>query len=724
MTLSATNNRVSYTGNDAVSIYAYTFRIISETDLLVTVKNLSSIETTLSLSTDYTVSGVGEFSGGDITLVNSGQPWLTAGGNLLSGFILVIRRIRPLTQLTDIRNQGDFFPEIHEDEFDSQIMIDQQQQDELDRSIKLSETTDPATFGTELPAAITQAASATKVIVVNSTFDGFDLGPTTTDIANAQSNASAAAASAAAAATSETNAATSEANAAATLASAFFRDTIYVDNTDSPITVSQSDNGKFYVCDTSSGAITFNLPQISTLTLPFNLAAKIGASGNVVTFNRAGTDTIDGNTTKSISSIETGFQLSADTDNTPDEWNALNFGIASEKQIITVGTNYTVQSSDEVIIIDPEGSSFTATLPSAVGLDGKEFIFKRIDETQIVVSSRTFVDGDVTVGTDTITATNHGFTNLHRVQFTTTGTLPTGLSLATNYYTIVVDTNNFKVASNRDNAAAGVAVDITAASGGGVHTVTPQTSTVTIEADGTETIDNFLNLPLNERNDYLHVIANNGNYRVLNSSISPTLQEFTSPVTAQPYTLPNGVKRLKITASAGGGGGAGGDTTAAVNGSNGTTTSVDFVNYILSLSGGVGGQGERGGNSITVSPPFTFEGRILQGSSPGQNAVSAADLGGGGGPGLGKGGRAGGNLENGFDGIRGGGGGGGGSNVGIAGGGGASGGHAVVEVIYPLFDSTHTITYTVGSGGAGGVGDTTVGGDGGDGFIIFEEFYQ
>lgn len=86
----------------------------------------------------------------------------------------------------------------------------------------------------------------------------------------------------------------------------------------------------------------------------------------------------------------------------------------------------------------------------------------------------TFVDGDVTVGTDTIAETAHGFVTGDVVQLSTTGTLPTGLSAATDYYVIRVDDNSLKLAASAKDAEEGNAVDITAAAGGGTHTATPQ----------------------------------------------------------------------------------------------------------------------------------------------------------------------------------------------------------------------------------------------------------
>jgi len=61
-----------------------------------------------------------------------------------------------------------------------------------------------------------------------------------------------------------------------------------------------------------------------------------------------------------------------------------------------------------------------------------------------------------------------------RVQLTTTGTLPTGISLLTNYYVIpvqIVNTLVIQLATSYQNALAGTAITITAA-GSGTHTVT------------------------------------------------------------------------------------------------------------------------------------------------------------------------------------------------------------------------------------------------------------
>jgi len=150
MTILSSTSRVPYVGNGSVSNYSFTFKIFSDDDLLVTVRHpTTGAETTLTLTTDYTVTILANGTG-SIDLVNNSQAWLT-GGNLTTSWVLVIRRVVDLIQDTDIRNQGAFYPEAHENAFDYLMMATQQLKDEIDRSFKVNETDDPLTL--TLPTA-------------------------------------------------------------------------------------------------------------------------------------------------------------------------------------------------------------------------------------------------------------------------------------------------------------------------------------------------------------------------------------------------------------------------------------------------------------------------------------------------------------------------------------------------------------------------------------------
>ena len=299
-TVSSTNSRMDYTGNGSVSTYSYTYRIFSNTDLLVTVRDTSDVETTLTLTTDYTVTGVGSGSGGNVVLVNASQAWLTAG-KLTTGYVLTIRRVRPLKQLTDIRNQGAFYPEIHEDAFDSLVMIAQQHQDEIDRSMKLPETIDPADFNTELPADL--AANPSTSIIVNATGDGFAAGPTASAISGAQASATAAAASASSASTSASSASTSAAAAAAALAGAtnFWggtvggtADAITLTPTPSISSYTTGATFTFLSTGTNTGAVTVAISGLTAKSIKAQSGAALTAgeitSGRVYTITYDGTN--------------------------------------------------------------------------------------------------------------------------------------------------------------------------------------------------------------------------------------------------------------------------------------------------------------------------------------------------------------------------------------------------------------------------------------------------
>jgi|CXWL01.1.fsa_nt_gi hypothetical protein len=180
MSLSSASRRNDYVGNGAASTYAYGFRITDETHLRVTVRNTDAEETTLTLNTHYTVTGVDAAAGGNVLLTAGGFAWLTAN-KLTTDYALAIRRIVPLKQETDVRNQGTYFPEIHEDAFDYLTFIDQQQQDEIDRSVKLPESVASAGFSTALPADV--AVNPGAAIIINDDGDGLALGDTATDVA-------------------------------------------------------------------------------------------------------------------------------------------------------------------------------------------------------------------------------------------------------------------------------------------------------------------------------------------------------------------------------------------------------------------------------------------------------------------------------------------------------------------------------------------------------------
>lgn len=81
----------------------------------------------------------------------------------------------------------------------------------------------------------------------------------------------------------------------------------------------------------------------------------------------------------------------------------------------------------------------------------------------------------VSTAADTFAIVGHGYYTGLKVQVSSTGTLPTGLSASTDYYIISVTSDTMRFATSLANALAGTYVDITAV-GSGNMTVSPQLS--------------------------------------------------------------------------------------------------------------------------------------------------------------------------------------------------------------------------------------------------------
>ena len=147
MTVSSTTTKSSHAGNGSLDTFAYAFKIFAEDDLVVIIRTDSTgAETTKTKTTHYTVTGVGNASGGNIVF--------TSGNIPASGETVVIKRNLTLTQATDYVANDPFPADSHEDALDRLTMIAQQQQEVFDRAVVLPETD---TADTTLPNSITRA---------------------------------------------------------------------------------------------------------------------------------------------------------------------------------------------------------------------------------------------------------------------------------------------------------------------------------------------------------------------------------------------------------------------------------------------------------------------------------------------------------------------------------------------------------------------------------------
>lgn len=144
MTITSTTARNDYSAIVFVGTYAYTFRILDEDDLEVIVRDAETgVETVKVRGLDYNVTGVGQDAGGNVVFTATGQPDTDDH--------ITIRRNPSFTQETDIRNQGRYFPDLHEDAFDAAAMRDQYLKGLYESALRLPVTVDPGDVSVYLP---------------------------------------------------------------------------------------------------------------------------------------------------------------------------------------------------------------------------------------------------------------------------------------------------------------------------------------------------------------------------------------------------------------------------------------------------------------------------------------------------------------------------------------------------------------------------------------------
>ncbi len=218
MTVETTTKKVTATGNGSATTFSFSPIVIyAATDLVVVTTVIATgVETTRTQGTGSTNWSIGLTTypaTGSITYPADTVTPLPATETI------TIKRVLPLEQSTDLENQGGYFPDVQEQQFDKLVMIDLQQQEEIDRSFKapLAETS----IGTIPQLADRKGylmgfnVSTGDPEVSSQTTATIEAGSTAAaaSAAAALVSENAAAASASAASTSETNAATSETNA-------------------------------------------------------------------------------------------------------------------------------------------------------------------------------------------------------------------------------------------------------------------------------------------------------------------------------------------------------------------------------------------------------------------------------------------------------------------------------------------------------------------------------
>lgn len=143
MTIASTTNKITYSGDGGTTEFAVPFRFLDQEDIVVTLTDADGTATVQTLTTEYTVSGAGEASGGTVTMVSA--PGATDS--------LTIKNDPPQTQETDYQENDAFPAESHETALDKLTLICQSLGEQIARSVLLPVSSEISGLTLPEPAA-------------------------------------------------------------------------------------------------------------------------------------------------------------------------------------------------------------------------------------------------------------------------------------------------------------------------------------------------------------------------------------------------------------------------------------------------------------------------------------------------------------------------------------------------------------------------------------------
>ena len=158
-----------------------------------------------------------------------------------------------------------------------------------------------------------------------------------------------------------------------------------------------------------------------------------------------------------------------------------------------------------------QGTETSTYTGSAIDLDscvGFAIVSVATDNTPVASN---FATTDVSTVNSAIVISSHGMETGLLVRFSTTNTLPAGLSLVTNYYVIATTSSTIRVATSLVNALAAVYVTLTT-TGTGTHTITPTASIAPVQTVQAS-IDGTVYAPISNSAQTLSSIANLTEYQ-------------------------------------------------------------------------------------------------------------------------------------------------------------------------------------------------------------------
>lgn len=147
MSISSSNRKAGpYTGNGVTVSFAFAFKVFQAADVLVVQTDLSGVETTKTLTTDYTVTlnaNQDTNPGGTVTMIVAPP----------TGYLLTLGSQVSYTQGMVLTNTGGFFPQVLNDMADRVVILVQQLFEKLNRALTLPFSVS-SSVSTQLPSPV------------------------------------------------------------------------------------------------------------------------------------------------------------------------------------------------------------------------------------------------------------------------------------------------------------------------------------------------------------------------------------------------------------------------------------------------------------------------------------------------------------------------------------------------------------------------------------------
>lgn len=282
MTIETQSASATYQGDGSNRDFSIPYRVDSLTHLRVYVTNRATTIPTVTQvsSSDYEVTG--DFTLGSATLK---YPKTTSSlSPISSNKHLTIERVIPLVQDVNFLTASGYFMEDLENMADGVIQKVQQINERVQRAVTvpIGSGLDPDDYLTLIGEAVEQAEAAAQL-----------------------------------------------AQDSVTDAPAMLYKEVFGIGGTSPFAITQAHNGNLAVATVGAGGLVVNLPQMSTLSFPYQVALKRKSGSATFTINAYSGDTIEGNTSITMSTNGEVIVFVADDDTLAGTWTVDSHGSGS-----------------------------------------------------------------------------------------------------------------------------------------------------------------------------------------------------------------------------------------------------------------------------------------------------------------------------------------------------------------------------------------------------------